>query len=167
MLLGAAAALLAGCARTVVEEPLLDNPEYAQSEVEFWEALEERRVVTNDDALHVLLILAEGEDPYETYEQRAAAAREMGWIGREAPPANESARVGLLAMALCDILSIEGGLTMRVFGPSPRYCTRELIHLELLPRRTSNEAFSGLELIDLIGRAEAYARANEGIVSGE
>ena len=62
----------------------------------------------------------------------------------------------MIAMAACDILQIEGGLTMRMFGPSPRYCTRELIYLELIPQRTDYQSLSGLEFIDLLGRIESH-----------
>ncbi|MCZ6543072.1 MAG: hypothetical protein O6768_05350, partial [Planctomycetota bacterium] len=47
-----------------------------------------------------------------------------------------------------------GGLTMRLFGPSPRYCTRELIFMDILPQRTEHQSLSGLEFIDLVGRIE-------------
>ncbi len=111
--------------------------------------------MTNHDALHGLLLLADGSDPHETYEQRLANARSRGWIATHAaPPANESAEVGMMAMAVCDILSIKGGLTMRLMGPSPRYCTRELIFLEILPPRSERLSLSGLEFIDLVGRVE-------------
>jgi hypothetical protein len=43
---------------------------------------------------------------------------------------------------------------MRVFGPSPRYCTRELSGLGILPDLTQNEALNGLEFIAFMNNIE-------------
>lgn len=146
---------MVGCVRTVLESSAVDDWQGDEAELEYLEALESQRVVTNHDALHGLLLLADGADSHETYEQRLADARQRGWLAPDATPeANESAAIGMMAMAACEILAIKGGLTMRLFGPSPRYCTRELIFLDILPPRTEHQSLSGLEFIDLLGRVE-------------
>ncbi len=150
------AGAVAGCAmeRTVLEDSAVDAFGGVESELDFWDELATRRVVTNDDALHGLLLLA-GEDGGADYASRLEAARGRGWISESAsPPKNESAAVGMIAVAVCDILDIEGGVTMRLFGHLPRYCTRELVFLEIIPGRTENQSLSGLEFIDLAGRVE-------------
>lgn len=150
-----ASAGMTGCARTVLDSSAVDEWSGDGAELDYWEHLESQRVVTNHDALHGLLMLADGADPHETYEQRLADARERAWIaGDAAPGANESAAIGMMAVAACDVLSVKGGLTMRLFGPSPRYCTRELIFMDILPQRTEHQSLSGLEFIDLVGRIE-------------
>ena len=89
-----------------------------------------------------------------------ALAREKGWLdgtsGTLEP--NESASVGVLSVAGCRILEIQGGLTMRVFGDSPRYCTRELNSMGILPGLTPNEAMTGLEFITFIDSLEERDR---------
>lgn len=146
---------MVGCARTVLESSAVDDWPGEEAELDYLEALESQRVVTNHDALHGLLLLADGTDSHETYEQHLADARQRGWLAHDAgPEANESAAIGMMAVAACDILAIRGGLTMRLFGPSPRYCTRELIFLDILPARTEHQSLSGLEFIDLLGRIE-------------
>lgn len=149
----AAIALAAGCARTVVEQSVVDLPGMQQDELAYWEAIESRFVVSNNDALHALILLADGADDSVDYEARIAKARARGWVKGRPGPANESAQIGIVAVGICQILEIKGGLTMRLFGPSPRYCTRELIFLELLPPRADTQAITGLELAELIGRA--------------
>ncbi|MDY7109956.1 MAG: hypothetical protein SYC29_15095 [Planctomycetota bacterium] len=152
---------LGGCAveRTVLEDSAVDVYPTYEAELDFWDELATRPVVTNSDALYGLLLLSGEASPPAEYEGRVAAARARGWMGGEdAPPMNASAEVGLIAVAVCDILDLEGGLTMRVFGPSGRYCTRELVYREYIPRRTQYQSLSGLEFIDLLSRVEEDTR---------
>lgn len=158
-----ASAVFVGCARTVLDKSAVDDWPGSDTELEYLQALETQRVVTNHDALHSLLQLADGVDSHKTYEQRLANARQRGWITPDATPkANESASLGMMSVAACDILSIKGGLTMRIFGLSPRYCTRELIFLDILPPRSEHQSISGLEFIDLLGRIEDRLESSSG-----
>src|SRR5690606_23550054 len=104
-------------------------------ELEFLSQLESVPVVTNDDALHALFLFERGEDPFETYEQRVEEARRLGWLPLRdaAPPAQESARIGTVSVAIARITRLKGGLTMRIVGPTPRAATRELVFLGVLP----------------------------------
>jgi hypothetical protein len=143
------------CQRTVSSDSLVDAHAAAERDNDYWDGLQTRRAMTNNDALHGLFLLADGVDPAQTYEQRLEAARQRKWIGSgDRPPADESATVGLIAVAVCDMLHVRGGLTMQVFGPSHRYCTRELVYLNIIPSRTDNQSLSGLEFLDLAGRVE-------------
>jgi hypothetical protein len=150
-----------GCTieRTVLEDSAVEvHPGY-EAELDFWDDLATRTVVTNDDALYGLLLVSGEVAPPADYAGRLAAARGRGWMSEnDAPPMDESATVGLIAVAVCDILDIKGGLTMCIFGPSGRYCTRELVYRKYIPRRTENQALSGLEFIDLISRVEELMR---------
>ena len=137
------------------ESSVVDAMPADEAELDFWEGVEARRIVTVNDVLHALFLLADGSDSFVAYEQRVAEAKRRKWLAAGADPdANESATVGLVAMAACQILDVKGGLTMRVLGPSPRYCTRELVFLGILPPRTEHQSLSGLELIDVVGRVE-------------
>lgn len=144
-----------GCQRTIAKESAVDRYASASTELDYWQQLEDERVLTNNDALHGLLILADGADPSTSYEQRTAAARERGWLrGKTDPPADQSARVGMVAVAVCDILDVKGGVTMHIFPRAPRYCTRELIYMRIMPLRSENQALSGLEFLDLASKVE-------------
>jgi len=145
-----------GCAaeRTVLEDSAVDIHGDYESELDFWDNLATRRVVTNDDALYGLLLVG-GAEPTGGYEARLAAARERGWIPERAGALkDESATVGMVSVAVCDILDVQGGITMRLLGRSPRYCTREVVYLELMPLRSEYQSLSGLEFIDLVSRVE-------------
>lgn len=152
----ACAALLGGCARTVLDASVVDTR--YEDEQNFWTDLETRRVVTNNDALHGLFLAADGVDPNPSYEDRLFAARERGWIGDDfqpdTRPANQSANIGDLSVAACRIANINGGLTMRLIGPTPRYATKELVYREMIPDRGDNQSMTGLEFIDFVTRIQ-------------
>jgi hypothetical protein len=155
--------LAAGCARIVMDSSVVDQLSSPAAELDFWSGLESRGAVTVNDALHGLFIVADGADPYEAWDDRLTAARQRGWLpARAEPQANASASVGMVAVATCKILSIRGGLTMTLLGPTPRYCTRELVFLEILPPRSEHQSLSGIEFIDLVGRLEDHLDAAAG-----
>ncbi|MBT8484023.1 MAG: hypothetical protein HKO59_04680 [Phycisphaerales bacterium] len=146
-----------GCAlsRTVLDDSVVDRFADPEQELDFWDELATRPVVTNNDALHALLLMTEEEVASPSYESRVAEAVRRGWMSdARRPPEHASATVGMIAMAACDLIDARGGVTMLVFGPSPRVCTKELVFLELLPPRSENQSLSGLEFIDLVNRLE-------------
>ena len=155
LVVAAMAVTLAGCARTVLESSVVDGLAGEARELDFWQGLEDQPVITVNDALHGLLLLTDGSDPSSDYAERLEEARRRGWVsaGKDLA-ANESAAVGMVAVAACQIVDIKGGVTMHLLGPSPRWCTRELVFLEILPPRTEHQALSGLEFLDLVGRLE-------------
>lgn len=151
----AALLALAGCAleRTTVEQSMVER--HPDSELDFLDAVSGETAVSNDDALHGLIMLLDTEVALASYEERVAFARGRGWIrADDAPPGNESATVGLVAVAVCDLLEIQGGVNMWLFGLTQRYCTLELVYREFIPRRTANQSLSGTEFIDLLGRVD-------------
>ncbi len=157
--LGIATTGVAGCGlgtRTTIESPAAVQFPASDDSLDFWDALEIQPVTTNDDALHGLLLLAESEPPPATWEERVAAARLLGWIPPDQdPPARfESAQMGFVAVCLAHVLDMQGGLSMRLWGRVPRYCTRELVHMGLIPGITEHEALSGAEFIALLGAVE-------------
>jgi len=68
-------------------------------------------------------------------------------------------------MGLVRALSIKGGLTMRVLGPTPRYAVRELQGQGLLPPSSPQQFLSGAELLGIIGRAEDYQRTHGAVAA--
>lgn len=145
---------LGGCtiARTSVERSVVETH---PAELDFLDGVSQQPAVSNDDALHGLILLIDDGTAFAGYEERLAFARARGWIGeKETPPGNESATVGMIAVAVCDMLQIKGGVNLWLFGPTRRYCTRELVFLEFLPTRSENQSLSGSEFVDLLGRVD-------------
>jgi hypothetical protein len=161
----AAVFTLGGCAlfeRTVHEDSAVDALGSFDDELDFWDEIASRHSVTNNDALHGLLLAAGAEnnaaaDDDGSFARRLRLAQERGWIDEDAElVANETATVGLMAMATCEILAMDGSVSAWLFGRSPRTCTRELVHRRMIPPRTENQALTGLEFIDLVGRIEDF-----------
>jgi hypothetical protein len=148
-----------GCSfeRTRLADSAVTQHPTASATLDFWDALATQSITTNDDALHALILFQDGDDGLlATYDERVDRARALGWIPATgtAPPPDESATVGMLATAGCHILKIEGGLSVRLFGLTPRYSLRELVHIGVLPGISEHEALSGAECIAFIESLE-------------
>jgi hypothetical protein len=156
------ASALAGCRSATVAEPpltaqLAGNDVDAQ--MEFWHRLPERRMATNDEAFHALLLFVDGADPAADYAGRVDALKQRQMLPTDFNgAANGAVKRGTVAVMLVRALEIKGGLSMRLFGPTPRYAVRELQYMNLFPQSSPQQTFSGQELLGIIGRAEDYQR---------
>jgi len=170
----AAMLLTVGCTRTVREASVADTLSAADAttELDFWDELSMQDAVTNHDALHALMLTfgfltedgaddegVEGGDLDDAgpagFDAKVAFAQQRGWIGAdEALIANETAQVGWIARAICLEAGVEGGLSMHLFGPIPRYALRELTYERIMPTKSENQALSGLELIATVSRVQ-------------
>lgn len=158
----------AACERSRVEDSAIDRFPASKDELEFLEALDKQMVVTNDDALHGLIAFADGTDLSTGYEGRVEVAKRKQWIPESwNRPADESAQVGWMSVAGCRILNIKGGLTMRLTGPTPRYATKELVFMDVLPLRTENQSLSGREFVDYLNRLNRFQRDGKALSLAE
>jgi hypothetical protein len=153
--------LLGGCQSARVERPLTSElgGNEPEQQLEFWHRLAEQPVTSNDDAFHGLLMFLDGDDPAENYAGRVRALRGRGMLpkGFDQPP-EQAVERGTLAVALLKALKIEGGLALRLLGPTPRYAVRELVFVGLYPPSSPQQTFSGTEFLGIIGKAEDYQR---------
>ena len=151
-----------GCRSADVKGPPLTAQlagDDVDAQMEFWHRLPERRMASNDEAFHALLLFVDGSDPAADYAGRVDAMKQKnmlpaGFNGR----AEGAVKRGTVAVALVRALQIRGGLSMRLFGPTPRYAVRELQYVNLFPQSSPQQTFSGQELLGIIGRAEDYQR---------
>lgn len=162
----AAATICAGllvtcCARTTVQNPLdtAALPGDAGAGLDFWHALPTRSAISNDEALHGLVLFAAEADSaaVDTYQARIAYAKERGWLaGGWDEPADTAVQRGIISSALAVICGIEGGVMMRLVGPIPRYAHRELVFEGIMPATTELQTISGLDFIGVISKAQDY-----------
>lgn len=155
------ALLLTGCRSAEVANPLTETTSGNETaaQMEFFHTLAERKITSNDEAFHALLLFLDGADPADTYKGRVAVLKERGMLGNGFDqPANQAISRGTFARAICVALEIKGGLTMRLAGPQPRYAMLELQDMNLFPAGSVNQTFTGNEILTLIGKAEDYQR---------
>ncbi len=154
--------VLGGCRPYVMTSSAVDQFPKSDQELDFLAAVEKMPAVTNNDAFHALLMLQDGQDPSADFQARRAEGLRRRWIRDwDAKSANEAAKVGWMASAGCRVMQVQGGVTMRLFdplvGPLPRYATRELVFMEVLPLRTENQILTGAEFVDYLNRLDRIA----------
>jgi hypothetical protein len=131
------------------------------AQMDFWHQLTEQPLTSNDDAFHGLLLYMDGEDLAETYEARVDNLRSRNMLPKGfAEPGDLAVTRGTLAVPIMRLINLKGGVTTRLFGPSPRYALRELMFIGVYPQSSPNQTFSGSEFVGIIGRIEDYQRGN-------
>lgn len=154
--------LTSGCAsihgQPLTKEMTGDDPD---AQMAYWHTLPDRKVVSNDEAFHGLLLFIDSQDPSSAYAQRVQKLKAKGMLAADFnQPADAPASRGTLAIILTHTLSIHGGVTMHLFGDQPRYAVRELVYTGLYPLSSPQQVFSGAQFLGIIGRAEDYQRDN-------
>jgi hypothetical protein len=127
------------------------------SQLSFWHELANRRVTSNDDAFHGLLLYADSKDDSKNYDQRVATLKSRGWLPESfSEPANEAITRGTFAYAIVKMIGIKGGWVMHVFGPTRRYAVKELVYDGIFPPSSPQQTFSGIEFVGIIGKIDDY-----------
>ncbi|MSR28835.1 MAG: hypothetical protein EXS03_04565 [Phycisphaerales bacterium] len=153
--IGIVAALLASCERATVTTSAIQEHPAPHEELEFFESLESKSVVSNDDALHALFLITDVEDHWGSYGARVTEAKRRDWLPRDFDePANESAQVGWVARIACMAAGVRGGFTMMILGPVPRYAVRELANAQILVGKRENQGLTGSEFVDFLTRLD-------------
>ena len=157
------AVMMVGChtprAGKTLDQKLAGSDPDAQ--VDFWHALNDEPVTSNDEAFHGLLLYMDGKDDSADYAARVANLKSRNMLPASFnEPAEQGVRRGTVAVALMRLLNNKGGVTVHVVGPLPRYAVRELMFLNVYPPSTPNQAFSGTEFVGIIGRVEDFQRGN-------
>ncbi len=157
--LGLLVAILAGCARTVVENP--ENTNYPADDVsaqlDFWHNLPGRSAVSNDEGFHGVILFFDGADASDSYEQRVADLKQRGWLneGFDEEPDLAMQR-GTLARILVRALDIKGGVMMFLTSRGPRYANKELQFLGIMPYGDEFMVIDGLDYLGVISRAQDF-----------
>jgi hypothetical protein len=161
------ALLAGGCQSARVQQPLSAKlapataPNSPGAQIEFWHALNDQPLASNDDAFHALLLYFDGKDDAADYAARVRTLKARHWLANDFAEAGDRAvHRGTVAQALVTALKFKGGVTMRLLGPSPRYALRELQFRGLLPDSSLNQVFTGGELVGVIGKVEDLRTGN-------
>ncbi len=158
ILFAAIAGTSAGCAGPRMSTPSADPNEL--SDAAFQGYLAEIDLVTTDEAYRAMLILADGEDPSDGFEQRRQTLESRG-IARAAWDLQPDHVIdaGSVAHMVCQICRIPGGVNMHLFGSvglgERRYALRELIYREMVSDTVDYQYMTGAALFALMRKADA------------
>src|SRR3954464_14689446 len=149
---------IAGCTLPRAGTPLAqdvraDDP---MGKLKFQRQITQRRICSNDDAFHLLIEYANGDDPCADYAARLQWLRQRQMLpdGFDRP-ADEAITRGTLAVGIAHVLDVKGGIVMHVLPRSERYVTRELVYRGIYPPGSSpHQTYSGLEVIGVLAKME-------------
>lgn len=160
--------LVGGCVILALAASAVRADTPAESDAQFFMLLVQKPVATMNDGYQAVAMLAEesaelrpADECHKMLTERGIAHENWTEGGSEPLPK------GRLAYMLCQALDIKGGLTMRVFGPSDRYCLFECQYLELMPGGAQYQHVTGGELVSAVDRAEMYRAEQRGHESPE
>lgn len=149
-----------GCSQTLRVDQA-DQGEQVDIDTLLHEHLQKQPMVTTAEAYRVMLILADGDDNYDSFEARQQTLEERG-IARPQWGLSRDACIdkGSVAYMVCKILKVRGGVNFALFGQigigDRRYALRELAHMDLMPQTASYRYITGGELVDLTLKADRY-----------
>ena len=150
---------LAGCQIARDPQPLAAKyyTNDVDAQMEFWHTLAQRKLATNDEAFHGMLLYLDTEDKADSYEGRVSVMKSRHLLPADfSGKSDEAVTRGTLAVPIARALQIKGGLMMTAIGPTPRYATRELQYLGLYPPSSPNQIFSGAEFVGIIGKLDDH-----------
>lgn len=121
-------------------------------------------VVTVGEAYRSMLLLAEGDDPFNSFAQREEALLTKGIIRSQWKLQREEAvDRGTIAYMVAKIIGLKGGFNRAVFGElglgDRRYALRELVYHQIMPLTPPYRYITGAELIDVVGKADRFMAA--------
>jgi hypothetical protein len=118
-------------------------------------------LVTVDEATRAVLILADGEDPFETYEERIAELQDRDVVraawGLQADHVIDKSTFAYMLFKVCQLPPSVNTVLLGSWGLGDRrYALREAIFAGLLSYGTEYEEMTGGEFVAALARADAY-----------
>lgn len=149
--------LFCGCAAPRAVNPEIDAATLSDEGFEHY--LAQVDVVTVDEAYRAMLILADGEDGRQSFEERKSALESRGIAKPEWRLEPENViDTGSVAFMVCKICEIRGGVNMHLLASwglgDRRYATRELIYRQMLDESVDYQFMRGSDMITLIRKAD-------------
>jgi hypothetical protein len=148
-----------GCHTATVTKPLALAlyADDADAQMDFWHTLATRKLASNNEAFHGLLLYLDGKDPAENYQQRVQILKSRHLLAAKFnEPADVAVTRGTLSVPIIKTLKIKGGLMRLVLPDDERYATRELQYQGVYPVSSPNQLFSGTEFVGVIGKLDDY-----------
>ncbi|HOJ74463.1 MAG TPA: hypothetical protein PLQ89_10770 [Phycisphaerae bacterium] len=160
-----ATALPSGCSQ-------VSRPEQAQAgervgpDQFLHEHLQRQAVVTVSEAYRAMVMLAEGDDRFDSFAAREEYLLAKKIVRPEWKLKRDAAiDRGSVAYMVLQILDLRGGVNMNVYGrmlgvADRRYAVRELAYKGIMVNRPPYRLITGPELVDVLARADTYMAEN-------
>jgi len=123
---------------------------------EFLDRMSSRATVTEAEALEGIRLVLQKEDKV-SFAKAIDELQADGIVSKQWRfKADGHATKGLVAYMVYKVCNIPGGLTLTVFGPSRRYCLKELQFRGLMGEGLSYNTVTGMEFVSVLTRADEY-----------
>ncbi|MFP3937995.1 MAG: hypothetical protein ACLFVW_06600 [Phycisphaerae bacterium] len=128
----------------------------------YLDRLSSEREVSENDAARGMLLLLDIDDSGWTFDRRVEELRK-----RDVVPAHwemdahrpvTRGRLARMAYSVCDL---RGGIINEIAGPTPRYCLREMVFVDMMSPGSVHGRVGGMETVALLSRADVYIREGE------
>ena len=143
------------------KEEATSSPHPAPSiDLEYFQKLLTKKHASYSDACQVLVIVMGAQIQLKDFPSQFTFLKDRGVIPKDYLQnfhPDKPLKKGLAAYMFCRALRIKGGLWLRIFGASQRYCLKELVFENIMRDGNEQDTVSGEELIVILTRAAEYA----------
>ena len=116
-------------------------------------------VVSENDAMRGILMLIDGDDTAESFQQRVRILQERGIVAKSWDYVSDRGITrGKYAFMVYQAAKFRGGIILSVIGPSRRYCLRELQFKKVMCNGPMLTEITGMEYVAVLGRADTFIR---------
>lgn len=126
----------------------------------YFAMLAQKRVVFRYDAAKALVILMGVDEEHISLDAQIAYLKAQGLLPkrfhREPFDPQQPLRKGEAAYMFRQALNIQGGLALRLFGPSERYALKELEYQGIMAPGHVRDLVSGMELVQIMDQAARF-----------
>lgn len=124
---------------------------------EFLDRMSSEKNVSENDAFRGIIMLIDGQDESKTFEQRVTRLNENGILPSSwSYSADRPITRGKLAYIVYQADGFPGGAILTIFGPSRRYCLREMRYRGMMMGGAEYAPVSGMEYVAVLSRADVY-----------
>ncbi len=103
-----------------------------------------------------------GEEKKRTFADAVAYLKEKGIVGDKwSFKGDRNVTKGRVAYMVCRACDVKGGVTLRIFGPSPRYCLKELQYMGFMTEGQMYNTVSGMEYLAILSRADEFRQTGQ------
>lgn len=126
----------------------------------YFATLAQKQVVFRYDAAKALVILMGVDEEYINLDSQIAYLKTQGLLpkrfNRQEFDPRQPLRKGEAAYMFLRALKINGGVTLRLFGPTERYALKELAYQGIMAPGHAHDLVSGVELVQVMDQAARH-----------